>query len=186
MRDMKRLLAVGAFMSCAVLLLLPAISRATEEKRETLSVHETIARFDGIQGQPCMYKTALCPDRCGHAKLLAWFTILRYEKYAKPGQYGDEKTDRFAMPVSGEASPEMNPANAEIVKGLKPGAWVRLNWVHEYVTKDGCSYPERAVTRLERIRDAEVDALRKEIPEPPKRDLAPSPAAPANRGRMLR
>ncbi len=178
---MKKLLVAAAWLPCLIPLLLPVLARAEEEKRNTLSIHETIARFDGTQFTPCMYKTALCPDKCGHSKTVAWFTVLRYEKYQKPGQYGDEKTERFCTPISGPITPEMDPTRAEIVLKLKPGAWVRLNWVHEYVHKEGMSYPERVVTRLDPIPEAEVQALRKDIVEPPARTIEPSRVAPAAR-----
>lgn len=150
-------------------------ARAGEEKRDTLSIHETIARFDGTEFMPCRFRTALCPDRCGHARTVALFSILRYEKFEKKGQYGDEQTTRFSMPLSGDVSPEVDPMRIEIVKRLKPGDWVRLDWVHEYVHRDGSSFPERVVTRLERIPGAELEALQKEIDKP----AAPEPAPPA-------
>lgn len=158
-------------------------ARAGDEKRDTLSVHETIARFDGTEFIPCHFRTALCPDRCGHARTVAWFSILRYEKYEKKGQYGDEKATRFPMPISGEASPEVDPVRIEVVKKLKPGDWVKLDWVHEYVHRDGSSFPERVVTRLERIAGPELDALKKEIAPPAASEPAP-PAGIAPRGSL--
>lgn len=180
---MKRIMIVtAAVVTAAVPLLWPEV-RAEDERRDTLSVHQTVARYEGTEFIPCRFRTALCPDRCGHARTVAWFGVLRYEKYEKKGQYGDEQGTRFAMLISGPVSPEMNPVHAELVKGLRPGDLVKLDWVHEYVHRDGNSYPERVVTRLERVAGAELEALRKEFGTP----AVPEPAAPqgiAPRGMM--
>ena len=43
--------------------------------RELLSVHKTVATFDGLTEQKCFHRTALCPDQCGHGGTIATFSI---------------------------------------------------------------------------------------------------------------
>ena len=43
--------------------------------RELLSVHKTVAVFDGLTEQQCLYRTSLCPNQCGHGCTTATFSI---------------------------------------------------------------------------------------------------------------
>ena len=43
--------------------------------RELLSVHKTVATFDGLTEQQCLFRTALCPNECGHGGTTATFSI---------------------------------------------------------------------------------------------------------------
>ena len=43
--------------------------------RELLSVHKTVATFDGLTEQQCLFRTALCPEECGHGGTIATFSI---------------------------------------------------------------------------------------------------------------
>jgi hypothetical protein len=151
---------VGGVVLCA-LALTPLRAGAAESKRELLSVHETVAQYEGTRFQPCRHRTSLCPDRCGHARTLATFKIVRYLRYEKPGEYGDPKAEQFHVPVTGpQAAHEADPRWDAAVKMLQPGDLVRLDWRHEYVTRDGSSFPERPVTRMEKILlEAEARAL---------------------------
>ena len=47
------------------------------EKRELLSLHKTVAKFEGLKEHKCLFKTSLCPDRCGHGGTIAIFKIIR-------------------------------------------------------------------------------------------------------------
>lgn len=130
----------------------PKLPPGGERKEDLLSSHQTEARYDGIQFIPCRFLTSLCPDRCGHAKNVAMFTILSYLDYQKTGEYGDEKQMVFSVDVSSPVS-ESSPENEirKTIAELKEGDVVRLDWNHIYVTEKGNSFPERPVTRLERL-----------------------------------
>ena len=49
--------------------------------RELLSVHKTVATFDGVKEQKCLHKTSLCPDQCDHGGTTATFSIKKVSKY---------------------------------------------------------------------------------------------------------
>lgn len=115
---------------------------------EVLSTHRTKAVYEGVRHLPCRHRTSLCPDRCGHARDVGVFRITEYVAYDKPGQYGDGKATEFLLPLveGGEVSADILAA----AKALAKGDAVRLDWLHEYVTKDGSSQPRRRVTLLAR------------------------------------
>ena len=118
------------------------------DKVEVLSSHRTKAVYEGVRHLPCRHRTSLCPDRCGHARDVAVFRITEYVAYEKPGQYGDAKATEFLLPLSqGE---EVSAEILAVAQGLSKGDAVRLEWLHEYVTKDGSKYPRRRVTLLAR------------------------------------
>lgn len=122
------------------------------ETKDVLSVHETIATFQGREHIPCRFRTALCPDRCDHATDVATFKIDEYKKYEKPGEYGDEEQTEFMWDLKPTAdSSRLHPEYLEAVKALTPGQKVKLNWTHFYVHKDNCSFPERQVTFFEKL-----------------------------------
>lgn len=120
-----------------------------EDARELLSAHETEAAFVGIKEHRCMGRTSLCPDRCGHSGSLAVFTITKYLRYEMPGEYGDPKQETFQILIQdnlGQVKVAM--AIHEKILALKPGAAVRLDWNHDYVTRDRSKSPERVIVRL--------------------------------------
>ena len=126
-----------------------------EEKSRTeklLSSHQTEARFDGIQFIPCRFMTSLCPDKCGHAKNVAVFTISKYIDYKKTGKYGDEQQTVFFVDVSSPINGNSFASKIrQAIAHLKEGNTVRLDWNHIYVTEGGSSFPERPVTKLETL-----------------------------------
>lgn len=130
----------------AVLTALPA--QAGQGSAEVLSSHRTKAVYEGTRHLPCYFKTALCPDRCGHARNVAVFRVTEYVAYEKPGEYGDPKATEFLLPLA--AGEEVTPEILAAAKALAKGDAVRLDWLHEYVTKDGSKYPRRRVTLLAR------------------------------------
>ncbi len=144
------------------------VARAAAEKRELLSSHKTVARFDGLQKTRCRGLTSLCPDRCGHSGSLAVFTILRYRAYEKTGEYGDPEQKQFHVLVEDNMGDEKIPAAIrDAIKALKPGDIVELDWNHDYVTNNNGSYPERPIVRIEKTK------------EPPQPVPPPKPAGPA-------
>jgi hypothetical protein len=119
---------------------------------DLLSVHKTEATFKGTREHKCLGRTSLCPDQCGHSGTLAIFSIDRYTDYRKPGEYGDPKQESFQFLMEDNMKNPKVPAEIIAkVKTLKPGDKVALEWEHRYMNRDGSRYPERPVTRLERM-----------------------------------
>ena len=122
-----------------------------ETNYKVLSTHSTIARFEGIIHRPCMFRTALCPDRCGHARDLARFTILQYLNYEKKDKYGDEQEKEFYANINPNAEEDKQSTEVlNIIKDLKVGDQVKLDWEHIYVDNGGAKYPERPIRSIER------------------------------------
>lgn len=178
-REMRALLGLVA---AGLLLTLCMLSNGADagDKRELLSKHETVAQFQGITFQRCMFRTSLCPDRCGHSGNLASFRILKYLAYEKPGQYGDARQTRYLFMVEdSQKNAKITKELKEIVDGLKPGDYVRLNWQHDYVTRSGSKFPDRVVQKLEKLTQEEADKLTgglDKIPAAPKARPGPQPA----------
>ena len=123
-------------------------SKATET-RQILSEHETDARFLGIFEAPCLHRTSLCPDRCNHGGKIAKFQIVNYRRYEKRGEYGDPRAEQFTLRIrDSHEKPVIDTALLRQIDALKPGMKLRLNWTHDYVTRDKASAPERHITSL--------------------------------------
>jgi hypothetical protein len=123
---------------------------------EVLTKNKTTAEFIGIQHVPCRLIGPLCPNRCHHPHDAARFKILSYERYEKPGKYGDEKLDIFQVNLTEDPqAPQMDRQDSKIIaqiKTLSPGQKVKLYWEHIYVTDETNSkYPERPIRTLECI-----------------------------------
>lgn len=119
---------------------------------DVLCINEVKATFEKVEHRPCMFRTSLCPDRCGHATDYAIFKVDEYLKYEKPGEYGDDKTDVFHWNLKPSTDTnKLHPEYLEIVKNLQPGQKVKINWTHFYVHDNGSSFPERSVTFFEKI-----------------------------------
>jgi hypothetical protein len=122
-----------------------------QEKRELLSAHDTIARFTGLKDHKCLGRTSLCPDECGHSGKLATFEIVKYLNYEKPGEFGDPKQEQFQILIEDNMGNVKVPAGIrEAILALKPGDEIHLKWNHDFVTRDGSSFPERTITLLEK------------------------------------
>gem|GEM_PF-2667042 len=164
-------MAMGLVLACWN----PLLAAPGEDKREMLSIHDTVAQFDGIKFHRCMGLTSRCPDDCGHSGDLANFVVLKYLDYQKPGQYGDPKQERYQFMIQDNKKNPKIPADLRAtIMSLKNDDFVRLTWRHDYVTKAGASYPERTVTKLEKISREEADKLTggldKLPPKKPKKD----------------
>lgn len=123
-------------------------------KRELLSAHDTQASFVGLKDHRCLGLTSLCPDRCGESGKLAVFKIVKYLDYKKPGEYGDPKQAEFMVLIEDNRKrPKVPAAIRDAILALKPGELVHLKWNHDYVTKDGSSFPERPIVMLEPLRN---------------------------------
>ena len=157
----KALLLILTLIILPVTLL--AANKSNDDKRELLANHETLAVFDGLKYRLCMGLTALCPKECGHSGEFAIFTVKKYLKYEKLGQYGDSEQRDFLVQVSDyDKKPKTDPKILETVKGLKKGDYVLLSWHHDYVTRDGASFPERPIVKLTKIDDDKARELLKE------------------------
>lgn len=137
-----------------------ATEPAAEEKREHLAVHDTVATLQKVEFRLCRGLTSLCPKECGHSGNFATFTIKKYLKYDKVGEFGDPQQTAFLVQISDyDKRPQGDPAILKAVQDLKPGDFVRLTWHHDYVTKAGSSSPERPIIKLEKLTAAEAAAL---------------------------
>jgi hypothetical protein len=130
--------------------------KPSSEQRQRLSLHQTVAEFQGLEYRVCRGLTSQCPEHCGDSGEFALFRITDYLKYEKPGKYGDSKQKVYRVQVSDyDRKPLKNPW-VEVIRELKKGDAVHLNWRHDYVTtKGGSKFPERVVTKLEKIADSE-------------------------------
>lgn len=136
---------------------------ADGEVRQFLADHQTLAVFDGLQYRLCRGLTALCPKECGDSGEFANFSVRKYIKYEKIGQYGDEKQTSYLVQVSDyNKKPKGDAQINKTVAGLKKGDFVLLSWRHDYVTKDGVSSPERPIVKLEKIDKAKAEDLLKQ------------------------
>lgn len=148
----------------------PVVHEVERVERELLSANEVVAVYAGQQARPCMFKTSLCPDKCGHGQTWAIFEIKKYLKHVKPGQYGDEKQDKFHFSLtkpSGARSPGMaedQDVFVAAIQTLHEGDSVHLAWNHDKVTthwKSGGmgSGPERPLTKMDKISAEEAEKL---------------------------
>lgn len=139
----------------AAVLVSTVLARAASavETWDVLAVHKTTAEFEGLRAHRCMGLTSLCPDRCGHSGQLASFKITAYTAYEKKGEYGDEKQTTFQFLTVDNATKTKIPADLLAkINALKPGDKVTLEWEHRYMNRDGSRWPERPVTKLEKLR----------------------------------
>lgn len=149
MKKILPLLAITAILSgCATV----SYQNLAALPGETLSVHRTLARYEGMVDLPCRHLTSECPNRCDHGGRYARFAVVEYTGYEKPRQYGDPKQESFLVRVAhkdgtpDEATPE---ALRKVIGELSQGQVVGLDWAHVYVTSpEGSKWPERIVTRL--------------------------------------
>lgn len=142
------------------------------EKRAVLSEHETVARLTGVAYQQCRGMTSLCPDNCGQSGDFATFEIVGYLSYKKLGEYGDPQGTNFVFQIQdNHKNPKAPKDVAEKTLALAAGDYVLLNWRHEYVTRTegggSSSFPERPVTKLEKITKEEGERLLKQAATQP-------------------
>lgn len=125
------------------------IDHSSQLSGELLADHVAEVEYTGKMHRKCMFRTALCPDRCDHAQDFATFRVIKYLNYQKPGKYGDEKQEQVMI--------DMNPAHKPILQGadivekinaLKPGDKLVLHWSHYYMHQGGNSFPERPVISI--------------------------------------
>ncbi len=130
----------------------------------TLSRHELLAQFVEIRHQPCLFKTSLCPDRCGHACDVAVLKTVGYFAWEKFSKYGEDPQGTFYYKVSPAKTNEATDEKIQNqLKGLQPGQWVKLEWEHQYLVNDHGSYPARPITHLTLLTPEEAKALQTKV-----------------------
>lgn len=129
---------------------LSAFASPLPPKAELLASNTVTAQYLGARRLPCMGRTALCPDRCGHAATVAVFRVLHNEAYDKPGKYGDDKAEpgsEILIDATAD-TPGQDAAVQEALATLSPGDTVRLTQKHYYADMGGVLMPIRPVTEL--------------------------------------
>lgn len=150
----------------AGLLSTPLFAAPMPENGEVLAVNSVAAEYVGTKDSPCHFRTADCPDRCGHATTLASFRVLKNEAYQRPGKYGDDKAeagDTMLVDVRKDI-PGQDKSVAREIAALQPGDAVRMTVTHFYVNDKGNHYPIRPVTAFEKA--AKLPAATPVVPSP--------------------
>lgn len=135
-------------------LAIPSLTAAPmPAKADLLATNTVTAVYMGTQEHPCMFRTALCPDRCGHATKVANFQVLDNEDYKKPGKYGDDKAEpgSVIMVDVKNDTPGQDAAVNNLISTLQPGDVVRMTQDHYYGEIDDCMTPFRPVTKIEKL-----------------------------------
>lgn len=118
-----------------------------QPKVDVLAIHETVCEFTGVKHQPCMFRTALCPDRCGHARDTAIFKVLEYTNYEKKGEYGDDKQQTIYIDTKNNVFGQ-KPEILETLKHLEVGKKYRVVYHHLYVDDGEVAGPERPTIEI--------------------------------------
>lgn len=122
-------------------------------KADLLAENTVVAQLVGVKDRPCHFRTALCPDRCGHATRVALFRVEKNEHYAKHGQYGDAKVqsgEMLMVDLLGDVAGQPDEVK-KLLSELKPGDVVRLTQKHYYADFGHVMEPVRPVTAVEKV-----------------------------------
>lgn len=115
------------------------------KKSVKLSQHETVSVFTGIHnGNESSLR--VYPQR--EDKEWARFDIVSYINYTRKGTYGDKKKETMGFKIE-----DLSEKNKKFILNLKRGDLLKLSWDHVYVTVGKSKFPERNITKLERLRD---------------------------------
>lgn len=134
-------------------------------KADLLASNTVVAVYVGTQERPCMFRTALCPNRCGHAAKVASFRVITNEDYKKPGKYGDDKADpgSIVMVDMLQDVPGQSEDVQKLISTLSAGDKVRMTQDHYYGDFGKVVEPFRPVTKIEKLDGkAEVPAAQEE------------------------
>lgn len=144
---------INTIIAIAALAMPSLFAAPMPAKAELLASNTVTAVYVGTQERPCMFRTALCPDRCDHAAKVANFQVLDNEDYKKPGKYGDDKAEAgsvIMVDVKND-TPGQEAAVNELISTLKPGDVVRMTQDHYYGEIGNCMTPFRPVTKIEKL-----------------------------------
>ena len=111
-----------------------------------LSQHETVAVYTGIHnGNESSLR--VYPHR--EDKEWARFDIVSYINYtAKEKGLGDKKQETIGFKID-----DLSEKNKKFILNLKRGDLLKLSWDHVYVTVGKSNFPERNITKLEKLKD---------------------------------
>jgi len=120
------------------------------ETREMIYKYVAFGSFKQSKIQPCRHKTSLCPDRCSHAQKPYVFELSDISVVP-----GTSKQRKFCTPLTlGKEfciSEKDMGTWVDIANNLTENDQVTIEWQHDYVTRNGCSGPERPVIRLSKL-----------------------------------
>ncbi len=140
------------FFVLIVLLLnvLCASASSPPDKADLLAENTVIARYEGTVNQPCMFRTAQCPDHCNHATRLARFLVLENKGYVNRSEYGDGRLNPGDIAVVDvfKSIPGQKQSIAQSISSLTPGDRVLLTIAHYYVRQKQCNFPVRPATDI--------------------------------------
>jgi hypothetical protein len=118
---------------------------------KVLSTHKTISVFQGVEHRPCRFRTALCPDRCGHASDIAVFNVEKYLSYENLAD-GDEKQEKIRCSLNGSV-PYQDASISEKIKTLEAGKKYYVDYDHIYISDEtNMHYPARPLKRIEEVK----------------------------------
>ena len=132
---------LGSFCACA---------SSLPGKADLLAENTVIARYEGTVDHPCMFRTAQCPDHCGHATRLAHFRVLKNVHYASCSKYGDGRLNPGETTVVDVLKdiPGQERSIAQLIASLKKGDCVRLTIAHYYMHQGQCHFPVRPAIEI--------------------------------------
>ena len=85
-------------------------------------------------------------------KNILFYFQTQYLHYEKPGKYGDKESKKYHVrPKEDLEQSGMTEEIKSAFDALQAGDNVLLSWNHDYVTRGGCSSPERPITELKKI-----------------------------------
>jgi hypothetical protein len=137
------------------------IAGEKKDGRKTLAEHETVATFTGAPYRLCMGRTMRCPKTCGDSGEIANFKIVKYLRFVKHGKYGGKQKAYYIQISDFDRKPKGDPAVNKTIAALKPGDYLLLSWNHDYVTRNGSSFPVRPLLKLEKITKEKAEELMK-------------------------
>ncbi|MBR5887393.1 MAG: hypothetical protein IKZ07_04195 [Akkermansia sp.] len=144
---------INSIIAAALLAMPSLFALPMPDKADLLATNTIKAVYMGTQERPCMFRTALCPNRCGHAAKVAAFQVIENESYSKPGKYGDGKAEAGSVvmvDVKNE-TPGQDEAVNKLISTLTPGDTVRMTQEHYYGDFGGCMSPFRPITKIEKL-----------------------------------
>ena len=170
MKYINMLTVIGA-------MLMPALFAAPmPAKADLLATNTVVATYLGTKERPCMFRTALCPDRCNHGAKVAMFRVTANENYAKPGKYGDDKAEPGSLlmiDVKNDTPGQSDEVKA-LIAGLTVGDKVRMTQDHYYGDFGQVVEPFRPVTKIEKLQQEKKDLV-PALPEAPAGDYGVMP-----------
>ena len=146
-------------------------------KADLLASNTVVAVYTGTAERPCLFRTALCPNRCGHAAKVANVSVVTNEDYKKPGKYGDEKAEPGSVIMIDllHETPGQSDDVIKLINTLQPGDTVRMTQDHYYGDFGQVVEPFRPVTKIEKL-----EGVKKSVPVP---SVPQHPIMPLRRAR---